>query len=178
MPEDVNADADARLTRQEEFRSIYRELRKAARRARRSNPQQTLNTTALVHEAWLKVRDSAGDYNDDAHYIAAAATAMRHILVDYARYHGAACRDRNRRLPLVSSDLAELDAADSTELLALDEALEDLATFDRRGASVVMLRFFAGVSLERAAEVLEVSRRTAARDWSRARAFLATRMAT
>ncbi|AKS41333.1 ECF-type sigma factor [Wenzhouxiangella marina] len=161
---------------EERFHSIYSELRSAARRARRGGPGQTLNTTALVHEAWLKLRQSDRQYADEEHYVSTAAVAMRQVLVDHARYRAAACRDREQEVPILTNDLDEFAARSSVELLALDEALNDLADFDARGADLVVLRFFGGVSLERAAEILKTSRRTAARDWARARAFLAARL--
>ncbi len=152
--------------------AIYQQLRAAARRAHRANPQPTINTTALVNEAWLKLQQSDQAFDDELHYLKTAALAMRQILVDYARYRGAAKRDRDEEIELIESCLPGLDGQAVDDWLQLDEALEQLTELDPRAADAVMLRFFAGLSIERTAEVLDISVRSVTRDWRRARAFL------
>jgi RNA polymerase sigma-70 factor, ECF subfamily len=162
---------------------VYEELRGIARRQLRAEAAgHTLSATALVHEAYLKLVDHRRvDWTGRAHFFAAAAQAMRRILVDYARRHRAARRGGPDRM-MVALDAVEdvLPAGALTgsgtqraeELIALDEALERLAAMDARLARVVELRFFGGLSEKETAEVLGVSQRTAAREWMTARAWL------
>ena len=153
---------------------VYDELRKlAAQRLAREKPGQTLQATALVHEAYLRLVDvgEAQHWNSRRHFFAAAAEAMRRILVEQARRkrrhkHGGG----RRRVELADEHLAVLPDAD--ELLDLDDALSRLAAEDAEAAAVVKLHFFAGLSLEHAAAALGVSRATAYRNWSYARAWL------
>jgi RNA polymerase sigma factor (TIGR02999 family) len=151
---------------------IYGELRKlAARKLERESPGQTLDATALVHEAYLRLLGKKGPvaYNDRSHFFAAAATAMRRILIDRARRKRTARRggDRKRQeLEQVAS------AGPDEELLALDAALEKLAARDPVKARLVELRYFAGLTGEQAAEVLGISPSSADRHWAYARAFL------
>ncbi len=161
---------------EDRFAELYRELRAAARQARSRNPQRTINTTALVHEAWLKLDRGSTAFRDREHFVRTAALAMRQVLVDYARYRGAERRDREAELPLIESQLEDLSIGASEEMLALDQALSQLQQIDERAADLVLLRFFAGLSIDEAAEVLDISSRTAARDWIRARAFLKARL--
>lgn len=156
----------------ERFADIYAELRDIARREHRRNPSATLNTTALVHEAWLKLRDRDTGWNDRDHFLAVAALAMRHVLVDYARYRAAERRDARNEVPLIESAISAPSTAD--RLLTVDSALDELGEFDPRLARLVMLRFFGGLTLEETARCLGTSPRTAARDWTRARAYLKT----
>jgi RNA polymerase sigma factor (TIGR02999 family) len=155
------------------FPLVYRELQACAHRqlARRSSGE-TLNTTALVHETYLKL--TANDrqtYTDRVHFFAVAAGAMRQILVDYARR--AAAGKRGGGMREVSLDLAKVGAAGrADELIALDEALTELAAADARLARTVELRFFGGLSVEETADVLGTSPRTVKRDWRKARAYL------
>lgn len=155
------------------FPLVYQELQACAHRqlARRS-PGETLNTTALVHETYLKL--TANDrqtYNNRVHFFAVAASAMRQILVDYARRAAAGKRGGGlKELSLDPADLASAERAD--ELVALDEALTELAAADPRLARTVELRFFGGLSVEETAEVLGTSARTVKRDWRKARAYL------
>ena len=153
---------------------VYDELRKlAAARLAQEKPGQTLQATALVHEAYLRLvgGEQPQDWNGRGHFFAAAAEAMRRILVESARRKGRVKRGGDRRR--VDLDEYELtDGAPADEILALDEALTRLAAEDAEAARVVQLHFFAGLSIEQAAEALGVSRATAYRQWSYARAWL------
>jgi RNA polymerase sigma factor (TIGR02999 family) len=156
---------------------VYEELRKIAHRqlgAERS--EHTLSTTALVHEAYLKLVDQTrAQWSDRAQFFAIAARAMRRILVDYARRHRALRRGGAQR-QLSLDDLEDSDALAAAEradeLVALDEALERLTTLDERLARVVECRYFAGLTEAETAEVLGVTSRTVARDWVKARGWL------
>jgi len=157
----------------ERARALYQELRRIARRERRLIPSATLNTTALVHEAWLRLSPEEGVFRDRRHFLAVAAVAMRRMVVDYARYRQA----QKRGGDAVQVELGEDDAATVTDLdriLDIDQAMGELETVDPRLCRLVELRFFTGLSNEDAADVLEISPRTAARDWARAKALLAT----
>jgi len=152
---------------------VYEELRKlAAQKMARESPGQTLQATALVHEAWLRLGgDDQPEWQNRAHFFAAAAEAMRRILVENAR--------RKRRLKRGGQlERADFDDADipspmpDDELLALDEALDRLAVADARAAELVKLCFFVGMTQEQAAEQLGVSISTVERTWAYARAWL------
>jgi RNA polymerase sigma factor (TIGR02999 family) len=153
---------------------VYDELRKlAAAKMAQEAPGQTLQATALVHEAYVRLvdKDEVRHWNSRLHFYAAAAEAMRRILVDQARRkrrlrHGG----NHRQVPLLEADLAA--AAPMDDFVALDEALTRLAAVDATKAELVKLRFFAGLSLEETAELLNISRATAARYWAFARAWL------
>jgi RNA polymerase sigma factor (TIGR02999 family) len=153
------------------FPLVYRELHdRAHRQLARHRPGETLSTTALVHEAYLKLTDSAQQsYNDRVHFFAVASRAMRQILVDYARRATAAKRGGH---PVSLDPEALGDPGRAEELLALDEALTQLEKLDGRLARIVELRFFGGLSVEETSDALEVSPRTVKRDWRKARAFL------
>ncbi|HEX7050198.1 MAG TPA: sigma-70 family RNA polymerase sigma factor [Longimicrobiales bacterium] len=156
---------------------VYDELRAVAHRHLRAEPAgHTLGTTALVHEAYLKLVDQTrADWRDRAHFFAIASRAMRRILVDYARAHGAAKRGGGRRrIPLDRAELAVEERADV--LLALNEALEQLAALDERQSRVVECRFFGGLTEAETAEALGVTTRTVRRDWVKARAWLYDRL--
>jgi RNA polymerase sigma factor (TIGR02999 family) len=153
---------------------VYDELRKlAAARMAAEAPGHTLDATALVHEAYVRLVDveTAQHWNSRGHFYAAAAEAMRRILVENARRKKALRRGGNRqRLDL---DVAEPAAPRvSDDLLALDEALEKLAAKDRGKAELVKLRYFAGLTMEQTAETLGISLATANRWWNYARAWL------
>jgi RNA polymerase sigma factor (TIGR02999 family) len=152
---------------------VYEELRRIAHRAiRGERTGHTLGTTGLVHEAYLGLVDQTRlEYRDRAHFYGIAARAMRHILVDYARRHGAAKRGGNlRAIPLDEAILAVEDRADA--LLALDEALGELEALDPRLGQVVQCRFFGGLTEEETGEVLGVTARTVRRDWLKAKGWL------
>lgn len=152
---------------------VYQELRGVAHRALGGGrPGDTLDTTALVHEAYLKLHGaSAFQPQDRRHFFAVAARAMRQIVVDHARSRAA--QKRGGAYQRVDLDAATISADDSgAALLALEEALRKLGDLNGRLAQVVELRFFGGLSVEETAEVLEVDPRTVKRDWRKARAVL------
>lgn len=154
---------------------VYEELRQlAARKMARENPGQTLQATALVHEAWLRLGgDHQPPWQNRAHFFAAAAEAMRRILIDQARRKSA--QRHGGQAERVELDLDSLELAagmDEEQLLALHEALDALAAHDAEKAQLVKLRFFAGLTLVEAAKVLGISEPTAKRYWAYARAWL------
>ena len=152
---------------------IYGELHQIARRSmNREEPGNTLQTTALLNEAYLKLVDVTGvSWQDRAHFFAVSAQIMRRILVDAARARGSQKRGGGAvRLELNES----IDGIPErgSQLVVLDDALETLAQFDTRKVKVVELRFFGGLSLDETAEVLKVSSNTVMRDWNHAKAWL------
>jgi RNA polymerase sigma factor (TIGR02999 family) len=152
---------------------VYEELRQqAARYLRRERPGHTLQTTALINEAYLRLIDAKDiHWQSRAHFFAIAANLMRRILVDHARRRDADKRGgANLRLTLDES-MAVANEVD-VDLLAIDQALDRLATIDPQQARVVELRFFSGLSVEETAAALGVSPKTVKRDWSVARAWL------
>ncbi|HEV2826031.1 MAG TPA: sigma-70 family RNA polymerase sigma factor [Pyrinomonadaceae bacterium] len=153
---------------------VYAELhRQAASFLRKERPGHTLQTTALIHEAYLKLIDRREvNWQSRTHFFAIAAQAMRRILVDYARAkHREKRGGDNIKLSLDEATLV-VAKEQGVDLIALDEALNKLADFDEQQARVVELRYFSGLSLEETAEALHVSRATVARDWEAARAWL------
>jgi len=152
---------------------VYTELRRqAAGYLRRERPGHTLQTTALIHEAYLRLIDQKDvRWQNRAHFFAIAAQLMRRILVDHARSRQAAKRGGSDiKLPLEATMIAS--EGSEVDLVALDEALERLAAIDPQQGRVVELRFFSGLSVEETAEVLGVSTRTVKRDWNVAKAWL------
>jgi len=152
---------------------LHPELRRLARRhLRRERAGHTLQTTALVHEVYLKLADrSHPGWQDRGHFFAVAAQLMRRIMVDYARERGAKKRGGGAvRVELEETALVSEGRAG--DLLALDEALERLARFDPRKCQVVEMKYFGGLTLEEIADVLKIHTATASRDWSAARAWL------
>ena len=151
---------------------VYEELRLLARsQRRRRGADETLNTTALVHEAYEKLARHDGGWADRKHFFRVAARAIRQVIVDSARARMAAKRGgKHYDIPL--DDIALADPARDEEALALDEALTRLAQLDERQAEVVELRYFVGLAVPEAAEVLGVSAATVKRDWTAARAWL------
>jgi len=150
---------------------VYRELRQIAHRyLRQERRDHTLQSTALVHEAYLRLKQGKQELENRAHFLAIAAQLMRQILVEYARRHKAAKRDGGERLVL--EDVSELFRKRSVDLVALDDALKELARLDARQGRVVELRFFGGLSTEETAAVLGVSSATVKRDWATARVWL------
>jgi RNA polymerase sigma factor (TIGR02999 family) len=152
---------------------VYDDLRRIARRQlARSRPGATLDTTALVHEAYLKMVDhSRVEFQDRDHFFAVAARAMRQILVDHARRRRAGKRGGGRES--LSLERVEIGLADDTEwLLALDEALTRMSDLDQRLTRVFECRFFAGLSEQETANALEMTLRTVQRDWRKSRLWL------
>jgi RNA polymerase sigma factor (TIGR02999 family) len=153
---------------------VYEELRKlAAHRLAQEKPGQTLQATALVHEAYMRLvgEDGRSGWNGRGHFFAAAAEAMRRILVESARRKGRVRHGGGRRpVSLDRLDLAGDEA--SQAILDLDEALDKLAVEEPSAAELVKLRYFAGLTAEQAAEALGISVRTAHRDWAYAKAWL------
>jgi RNA polymerase sigma factor (TIGR02999 family) len=153
---------------------VYQELRKlAARKLAREKPGQTLQATALVHEAYLRLVDvkRAHDWNSRGHFFAAAAEAMRRILIERAR-HKASAKEGGKLQRLDLSDIEPALPAPQLDLLALNEALEQLEKTDPRAATVVKLRFFAGLTTQEAANALAVSLATVENDWAYAKCYL------
>ena len=154
---------------------VYRELRKlAAQRMKNEKPGQTLQATALVHEAYIRLVGSDDkNWNNRGHFFAAAAEAMRRILIDNARRKQSLKRGGDRkRIDLNEAVLIDDDDTPSEDLIALDEALEKLAGNDKVRADLVKLRYFAGLTIEQAAQMQGISATTAKRHWAHARAWL------
>lgn len=152
---------------------VYDELRRIARRCLTSqSSSHTLQPTALVHEAYLRLahRDSI-DWQNRAHFFALAAQMMRQILVDHARKQAATKRGGNA-VTLVLDEGSAISKAPSLDLLALDDAMQKLATLDPRQCRIVELRFFAGLSIEETAQVVDISTATTKREWATARLWL------
>jgi RNA polymerase sigma factor (TIGR02999 family) len=152
---------------------VYEELRRIAGYCMQNErPDRTIQTTALVHEAYLKLIDVKNvDWQHRAHFFAISAQIMRHILLDRARRRVAAKRGGpSPKLNL--DDVPEIAAGQARELIALDDALNALAAIDARKARIVELRFFGGLSVEETAEVVKVSPETVLRDWKLARSWL------
>jgi RNA polymerase sigma factor (TIGR02999 family) len=155
---------------------VYAELRRLAR-ARMANlpPNQTLQPTALVHEAYLRLVDQRDtDWQNRAHFFAVASEMMRRILVDHARARTA--QKRTAPLSMPEDRLQAAIEGDVDELIALDAALDELERLSSRQARIVQLRYFGGLSVLEAAEVLGVTPRTVDRDWAAARAWLRLRL--
>lgn len=154
--------------------AIYGELRLLARRFTRSErADHTLNPTALVHEAYLKLlAGNRGVFEDRVHFFAIAARVMRQILVDYARSRAAGKRGAGAaRVPIENLAVASM-SGDPEELLALDAAMTRLAAFAPRQAQIVEMRFFGGMSEEEVASRLDLASRTVRRDWNMAKSWL------
>lgn len=155
------------------FHLVYDELRRlAASHMRGERPGHTLQATALVHEAFMRlVRDDQMDWKNRAHFFGAAAEAMRRILVDHARARASIRRGGDRR-KVSLEDTPDLSTDRSDEIVAVDTALSHLTDLDPRKGRLVELRFFGGLDIEQTAEVLGVSPRTVKRDWTFAKAWL------
>jgi RNA polymerase sigma factor (TIGR02999 family) len=152
---------------------VYEELRKlAAAKMANESPNQTLQPTALVHEAWLRLTGNENvKWDGRAHFFGAAAEAMRRILIDTARRkHAQRHGGGQQRLDIADMDIAVPGKDD--ELLAMDEALEKFAAVDKQKAELVKLRYFAGLRIEESAQILGISNPTAKRWWAYARAWL------
>lgn len=155
---------------------VYDQLRRIAHRyVRRERDGHTLQTSALVNEAYLRLADQKVIWQNRAHFFAVTARVMRHILIDHARRrryakHGGEAR----QVPLEEASAMSLERA--AELIALEEALAELTNLDQRKSQVVELRYFGGLSLEETAEVLQISLMTVRRDWRAAKAWLYRRL--
>jgi RNA polymerase sigma factor (TIGR02999 family) len=167
----IGAPAEVRQTATQLTPLLYEDLKRLARgERRRYRGGETLQTTALIHEAYLKLRGSAM-YNDRAHFLRAAALAMRHLLINHAR--DAIAAKRGGEAAKVSLESAEEVAIPSDEaILDVNEALGRLAALNPRLAQVVECRYFAGYDDEETAEALHLTDRTVRRDWVKARAWL------
>ena len=152
---------------------VYSELHRLAQAyMRRERPDHTLQATALINEAYLRLAGEDIDWNNRAHFIGLAAHVMRQVLVDYARQHNAERRAGGLQRVEMNDDLAvSPDRLD--EVASIDQALTRLAAHNPRQARVVELRYFGGLSVEQIATILEVAPRSVKRDWSLARIFLA-----
>jgi RNA polymerase sigma factor (TIGR02999 family) len=151
---------------------VYDELRKlAAAKLAQEKPGQTLQATALVHEAYLRLVVEPRDWNGRGHFFAAAAEAMRRILVDQARHKKSAKVGGNRQRVRLEGDQLATPSRD-IDLIALDEALDRLASHDNRKAELVKLRFFAGMTIREAAAALGIAESTADADWAYAKSWL------
>jgi RNA polymerase sigma factor (TIGR02999 family) len=152
---------------------VYDELRRLAHRyLQKERPDHTLQSTALVHEAYVRlVKQEGGKFQNRAHFFAICAQLMRQILIEYARSQRAAKRDRGQKVTL-NDEVALVKKSRSVDLVALDEALEGLAKLDAQQSRIVELRFFGGLSIEETSQVLGISPATVKRDWSTAKAWL------
>jgi RNA polymerase sigma factor (TIGR02999 family) len=154
---------------------VYRELRRrAASYLKREGPNPTLRPTELVHEAYLRLAAQSGGFQNRDQFFGIASQLMRRILVDRARARKAVKRDFGIRVTVSEASLSS--PAPAVDLLALDEALEELAKLDPRQERLVELRFFAGLSLPEAGRSLGISEATANRDWAMAKAWLYDRL--
>ncbi|HMO14945.1 MAG TPA: ECF-type sigma factor [Pirellulaceae bacterium] len=159
------------------FDQVYLELRRmASTRLARERPGQTLQPTALVHEVWLRLMgpDKNQSWNSAGHFLAVAAEVMRHVLMNARRKRRIKHGGQANRVDLVLEQVAGV--VDDQRLLALDEALEELAREDPVKARLVTMRYFGGLTVEQACEVLGISRATAHRYWTFARAWLLARL--
>jgi RNA polymerase sigma factor (TIGR02999 family) len=161
------ADAQGEL-----MRAVYDELRQLARqKLAHEKPGNTLDATALVHEVYLRLGTAGQTWQNRRHFFAAAAEAMRRILVESARRKHAAKRGGGRSAHELDDELAGLPEI-SDDTLAVDEALEKLASIDAQAAQLVKYRYFAGLTIPETAEILQISPRSADRIWAFARAWL------
>jgi len=150
---------------------VYSELRRIAKRCLAAQPHQTLQSTALVHEAYLRLVGNSIRWEDRVHFFAVAAQLMRRILVDHSRMKHAQKRGGDF-VTLVLDENVAVAAERELDLVALDDALNALAAIDERQARLVELRFFAGLSIEETAHALEISPATVKREWATARLWL------
>ena len=168
-------ESEQQLSDDEMFRRVYQELKRMAShhlRAGGGGGSDTLSTTELVHESYLKLHDSAtADWQGRAHFFGAASRAMRQVLVDFARRRGAQKRGGDAMRVSLGDDDAVLQM-ELDEILALDDAMDRLTAVDERLRQIVELRFFGGFTETEISELLGVNRRTVQRDWLKARLFL------
>jgi RNA polymerase sigma factor (TIGR02999 family) len=158
---------------------VYKELRDIAhRQLRRERSGHTLQSTALVHEAYLRLMDQgAPETENRAHFVAVAARLMRQILIDYARSRGAQKRGGNLRVDAeLEGDPAAMSQKQEADIIALDDALNTLAQRDEQQVRIVEMRYFGGLTIKETAEVLKISPATVKRDWNMAKAWLSREM--
>lgn len=154
---------------------VYQDLKKRASvYMKNERPDHSLQTTGLVHEAFIKLIDKNEiEWQDRQHFLAIASTVMRRIIIDYARHRK---RDKrggnNENLPLEEARYILSKGSSKIDLIALDEALNNLAAFDERQAKIVELKYFGDMSLDEIAEILDISKTTVKRDWNIAKAWL------
>ncbi|HEV8445507.1 MAG TPA: ECF-type sigma factor [Gemmatimonadaceae bacterium] len=160
------------------FSATYEELRRLAAAVRRNDPSATLSPTALVNEAWLKLRESPGVANTSRlHFKRIAARAMRQVLIEAARRRRSEKRGGGAVVVTFDDSLQETSST-ADDLVALDEALNDLARLEPRQALLVESRFFGGMDVAETAQLLDISESTALRDWRAAKAWLARELRT
>ena len=157
---------------------LYDELREIATRLLRTErPEHTLDTSAVVHEAFLRLaRQQAAEWQDRQHFLAAAARTMRHVLVDYARERSARKRDGGVQTTMISIPDGNAPAGDALDVMVLDDLLSRFAASHARAAQVVELRVFGGFEVEEVAQIIDISPNTVKRDWQFAKAWLACEM--
>ena len=151
---------------------VYQELRRIAQyHLKQERPDHTLQSTALVHEAYLRLmKQDPAEFANRAHFMGVASRLMRQILVDHARGHRAAKRGGGLKLEL--TDAMSVQKPQNVDLIALDDPLNGLARLDSQQSRIVELRFFGGLSIEETAEIIGISRTTVKREWATARAWL------
>jgi RNA polymerase sigma factor (TIGR02999 family) len=163
--------------RDELVRVVYDDLRRrAAGYLRRERPDHTLRPTDLVHEAYLRLCAQHSTYENRGQFFGVASRLMRRILVDHARARAAEKRGGGGLRVTLADDMATVQASVEPDLLALDEALQELASHDERQVQLVELRFFGGLKIDEAAAALGISPATANREWAHARAWLYRRL--
>lgn len=156
--------------------AVYPELKRLAHfQLAREGQGHTLNTTAIVHEAFVRMASGDGKWNNRKHFLRAASTVMRHLLVDHARRKSAEKRGAGNA-PLVLDEDRVSTGDDSQAVLALDNALRDIADIDPRLEKIIECRYFAGLSVRETAEALDMAVRTVERDWQRAKGYLISAM--
>lgn len=158
--------------------TIYPDLKKLAHfHLTRERPDHSLNTTAIVHEAFLRLAGSNGTYSDRAHFLRAAATVMRHLLVDYARSRNAEKRGSGVK-PMTFCDDQLVTEDDTLAVLAMDAAIKDIAEIDPQLEQIIECRFFAGLTVRETAEALGRPVRSIERDWRKAKGYVSTALET
>jgi RNA polymerase sigma factor (TIGR02999 family) len=178
MSPSVRADGQGPREVDELFAVVYASLKGLAHKVRAGRGTETLNTTALVHEAYIRLATSSAQaWKNEAHFFAVAARAMRQILVDAARREMALKRGGDRPESVTFDESSHTLPARPEELVALDAALDELAIIDPRRAQVIEHRIFAGLSTDECARLLGISTATVERDWRAARAWLAVEIA-
>jgi RNA polymerase sigma factor (TIGR02999 family) len=179
---ELQAEGNDRLERDrkaldELFSVTYEQLRRLASSVKRGDGSMTLNPTALVNEAWLKLAKSPGfDAKSALHFKRIAARAMRQLLIEAARRRDAQKRGDGQAIFITLDDSLTESPATARELIALDEALSELAGLDQRQATIVESRFFGGLEMREIAQLLNVSEATVMRDWRAAKAWLGRRL--